>query len=249
MPAHEIGIWEDEMPNPFPVLWRNDSLLYNNLPVLKEARGVNPEPLKAAELMERCLTNASSPMTIVCTGPLTVLAAVLGSNPGLASNIGEIVVMGGALNVAGNVRLEGTDGTAEWNVYCDPASLKAVLQCNIAMRFITLDVTQHLPVDPELVEQLSMQGHSSRASSVAAALWRLQEDREIYLWDPVTAMAVAQPELFRFEPVSIDVVTEEGPSLGQLIECPAGQGHQVNVATAVDRDGVYGRMAELLSLC
>jgi len=242
----EVGVWEGEMPNPFPDLWRQDSRLFNDLPSLSKAHGSLRKPLKATTLMRRCLTQARRPITLVCTGPLTVLAEVLRSKPQLATKIRQVVIMGGAVSVAGNVKnVDGADGTAEWNVYCDPYSFKTVLAYDVPIRLISLDVTNQLPVDKDVIEKLASNGAHSRTSEVAAELWRLQEGREIFLWDPTTAMSIIRPDLFRFEYVDIDVVTD-GPSLGRLVRLPAGQGRLVEMAVAVDKEQVLSCLIDLL---
>jgi purine nucleosidase len=242
----EVGVWEGEMPNPFPDLWRQDSRLFNDLPALAQAQGAVRKPIKATTLLRRCLTQARSPVTLVCTGPMTVLAEVLAAKPQLASKVRQVVIMGGAVRVPGNVKnVDGADGTAEWNVFSDPYSFKTVLAHDVPIRLISLDVTCQLPVDQTLLEKLASQGQTSRASEVAAQLWSLQAGREIFLWDPTTAMSIIRPDLFRFEYVDIDVITD-GASLGRLVQLPAGQGRTIELAVSVDTEQVLASLLGLL---
>src|SRR5580658_10826308 len=67
LPEVEIGLWAEEMPNPFPAEWREDSRRYNQLPFLKQALGCVRKPAKAVEMMTCILTQASQPVTLVCT--------------------------------------------------------------------------------------------------------------------------------------------------------------------------------------
>jgi purine nucleosidase len=94
--------------------------------------------------MVRVLREAPEPVTLMVTGPLTTVATALDMAPDIESKIKEIVWMGGALNVPGNVEksLEaGQDGSAEWNVYWDPVSAQRVWQTQIAIVMCPLDLT------------------------------------------------------------------------------------------------------------
>lgn len=246
VPEGDIGIWDGEMPNPFPDAWRSDSLRYNDLPFLARKRSPLGKPGKAVSLLRRCLRQASHPITVIGTGPMTVVAEVLRTDPRLAGKIRQLVIMGGAVRVPGNVKsVPGVDGTAEWNVFCDPFAFKAVLAHNIPIRLISLDVTNKLVVNSSLVQKLSEQAKTSRASLVAASVWNIQEGREIYLWDPTTAISMLRPDLFRFEYVDVDVVTD-GASLGRIVEVAPGSGCTVELATGVDSEAVLTYFLKLL---
>jgi purine nucleosidase len=114
--------------NPFPLAWRVDALRADALPVLNQKnRGIAPDDvLPAHEELAAWLARAPAPVTVLATGPLTNLAWCLEHHPGLESRIEEVVFMGGALDVAGNVTRPGHDGTAEWNVFWDPDALRRV---------------------------------------------------------------------------------------------------------------------------
>ena len=57
-------------------------------------------------------------------GPLTNLALALKTDPDLAQDIQELVIMGGNVNSVGNVAK-----CAEFNFHCDPEAAYAVLDC------------------------------------------------------------------------------------------------------------------------
>lgn len=113
--------------NPFPVLFRRDSFAVDPLPILNE-KGTIDKPLisePGQNFMVRVLQAAPEPVTLIVTGPLTTLAEALDIAPEIERKIQEIVWMGGAMNVPGNVSkyLEpGQDMSAEWNAYWDPES-------------------------------------------------------------------------------------------------------------------------------
>lgn len=104
--------------NPFPRLYRRDSFIVDHLPILKQSETISTTLVSETgqDFMVRVLCEAAAPVTIMVTGPLTTVAGALDKAPELAAKIKEIVWMGGALNVPGNVEksLEaGQDGSAE----------------------------------------------------------------------------------------------------------------------------------------
>src|SRR3954469_3735483 len=91
--------------NPFPRIFRRDAFSVDHFPILNEREGVRA-PLAAETgqaFMARVLREAPEPVTLLETGPLTTVAAALDLDPGIEAKIKEIVWMGGALNVPGNV--------------------------------------------------------------------------------------------------------------------------------------------------
>src|SRR3954464_14271788 len=73
------------------------------------------ESRSALELMSAVLEQADEPITVVPTGPLTNVAALLEARPDLHDRIREIVIMGGS-TLRGN-----TTPAAEFNIWVDPA--------------------------------------------------------------------------------------------------------------------------------
>lgn len=74
-------------------------------------------------------------------GPLSNLAYALDTHPQLAARIQQVWWMGGALRVHGNVHQPGSDGSAEWNAYWDPAALASVWRSSVPLTLVPLDGT------------------------------------------------------------------------------------------------------------
>ncbi|HNB23131.1 MAG TPA: nucleoside hydrolase [Candidatus Melainabacteria bacterium] len=235
----EIAVTEDAVPNPFPDNWRKESFIINELPLFSEIEMRRSYQAKQGRKIESvfydCLNNSKIPMTLVTTGPLTNVAPLLRDNPELKSKVEEIVIMGGAFNVPGNVQEDGHDGSAEWNIYADPEAFKATLDTKIPIKLIPLDVTNQLPVTKEFLGLLDESSDRSRGCKLALRLWSLVKGFEYYFWDTLTAAATIKPDLYTFKEMRVDVATS-GKSMGKTSTSLFG-GRKVQVATAVDKEG------------
>ena len=137
--------------NPFPRIFRRDAFTIDHLPILNENDTIRT-PLAAENgqaFMVRTLHEAPEQVTILSTGPLSTIAAALDLDPSIEYKIKELIWMGGALNVPGNVDkiIEGgQDGSAEWNVYWDPPAAARVWQTDIPITICPLAAQHHMLV-------------------------------------------------------------------------------------------------------
>ncbi len=245
----EIAYTEDPVPNPFPENWRRESFIMNELPIFSENALKKPyqqgRSRRSDTVVIDCLANSKVSLTLVCTGPLTTLARVFDGRPDLKDKVEEFVIMGGAINVPGNVEEENGNG-AEWNVYADPAAFKFILDMGPPVRLIPLDVTNLLPVTPEFLEKLDKQSDKYKASLLAMKLWSLVKGFDYYFWDTVTAAAVIDPSLFTFKDLRIDVSTQ-GKNIGKLSTAMFG-GRKVKAAMGVEKEKFEDLLLNILRL-
>jgi pyrimidine-specific ribonucleoside hydrolase len=97
-----------------------------------------PSARPAVDVLRAAISTSPAPVVLVALGPLTNVADLLASaDPGATANIADIVVMGGAVDVAGNVG--GDHAAAEWNVFVDPAAANDVLRSGAHVTLIALD--------------------------------------------------------------------------------------------------------------
>src|SRR5260370_17539566 len=88
-------------------------------------------------------------ITLVPIGPLTNIALALRKEPHIAQHVREVVIMGGALRVPGNVT-----PIAEFNIYADPHAAHIVLHAGWPIRLVTLDVTTKPLFQPDQPQDL-----------------------------------------------------------------------------------------------
>lgn len=245
----EIALTEDEVPNPFPENWRRESYIINELPLFEDNYLKKPyqqgRPRRIDSVFLDCLQNSKTPLTVVTTGPLTNIAKVLENNPELKEKIQEFIIMGGAVSVKGNVEEPGHDGSAEWNVYADPAAFKTIVDTKLPIKLISLDLTNEMPVTKDFLQRLEAQAEKSKASALAAKLWSLVKGFDYYFWDTITAAVAIEPGLFTFKDVKIDVSTS-GKNMGRTSQALFGK--KVQLATQVNKQGFEELLLTTLSI-
>jgi inosine-uridine nucleoside N-ribohydrolase len=158
---------------------------------------------------------------LLALGPLTNVATALGLDPSLASRIDSIWIMGGAVDVPGNVSgspgVESDNTAAEWNIYVDPAALATVLAAGAPVRLISLDGTNQVPVRPEFAGQVIAARGASPALDVLAELLAknvYMTSGQYYLWDSLAAIFAIGHEPGSFTDARLEVDTAEGPTSG-----------------------------------
>jgi purine nucleosidase len=242
MGRHDVPVAESTVRglNPFPRIFRRDVFSIDNFPILNERDEIRT-PLVAEPgqlFMARLLREAHEPVTILETGPLTTIAAALDSDPSLESKIKEIVWMGGALNVNGNVDrvMEGgQDGSAEWNVYWDPPAAGQIWATKIPLIICPLDITNNVPITQAFVRRLAHQ-RQYPVSDLAGMCYALVMHQDYFAWDVLTTSYIGKPEMFQLREWETDVITT-GPSQGRTIIKPGGR--KITALDTVDLEQFY----------
>jgi len=114
--------------------------------------GREPAPGDAVDALERAIHESPDELTLVTLGPLTNVAALF--ERGVAPLLRDVVIMGGTSDDVGNVTPD-----AEYNVYADPASARAVFESDARMTMVGWDVSRKYAVfEPRDWEELSALG-------------------------------------------------------------------------------------------
>jgi inosine-uridine nucleoside N-ribohydrolase len=217
-------------PHRFPDEWRRANSRVAGLDSLRQIHEP-PPPENAIQLLDNLLSNAESPVTILATGPLTNLAEVLGGKPRLIDQVERVVIMGGAVAVAGNASPPHAplgDGSAEYNFFADPEAADTLLSLaatGLHITLVPLDLTNRLPVRSSFLDNLS-EATSPRARLAREMLELVRDDMErgdYYLWDGAAAMVMLYPGMFVTERKALRV-QRTGPSAGRVRADVAGGG-------------------------
>ncbi|MDF1520100.1 MAG: nucleoside hydrolase [Brevefilum sp.] len=116
-------------------------------PALPEP-AIKPEPIDGVELMAKVLKESAEPVTLVPTGPLTNIGALLLLYPELKPKIARISLMGGGIYF-GN-----WTPAAEFNILVDPEAANIVFRSGVPITMSGLDVTEEALVFPEDFERI-----------------------------------------------------------------------------------------------
>jgi purine nucleosidase/pyrimidine-specific ribonucleoside hydrolase len=189
-----------------------------------------PEPVPlwpedAITLMARLIEESAQPVTIVATGPLTNVAALLARRPDLRP---AIVFMGGSCG-RGNWR-----PLAEFNIWADPEAADRVLRSGLPITMCGLDVTHQAIATPEVFAELRALG--TPLASTCADLLRFFAGT----YDTVFGM----PDPPVHDPVAVAAVAE--PGIVRVVDAPVVvelDGTHTRGATVVDLHGVTGARA------
>ena len=192
----------------FPREWRTGS----DQPLTSESPAVLKNAGRAEVWLGQRLKDATHPVRILALGPLTNLAIALeGAHP---KAVEEIVIMGGAFRVPGNLGDGGafktTNTTAEWNFFVDPECAARVFRSGVPIRVVPLDATSRVKLD---IAFLTRYQHDARGPLAALVTKVLTGERDMiaqgifYAWDPLAAAALIDPTVATWTPAHVSVNT------------------------------------------
>jgi pyrimidine-specific ribonucleoside hydrolase len=202
----------------FPDLFRSNADAAAGLDLPSTTRSA--AKATAVELIGSTVADGGGDLRILTLGPLTNLAQALTERPELAKSIEAVYVMGGAVDVPGNIAGSPSgpqDNTAaEWNVYVDPAALAQVLAAGTDVRLVSLDGTNQVPVTSAFAERV----RSTASGAPLAVLAELFQENDymtsgqFYLWDTVAAIAAAGYPVAVFTDAELRVDVTESVTSG-----------------------------------
>jgi purine nucleosidase/pyrimidine-specific ribonucleoside hydrolase len=202
-----------------------------------------PEPafdvsaLTAVELMVQVLEDAAEPVTIVATGPITNVAALLRDHPRLLPRIAEVVFMGGSTGNGNHTP------AAEFNTYCDPEALETVLAAGLPVRMVGLNLTHQALATPAVVDRMRAMDH--RLGRVCAdwmgffggayqAIWQFGAPP---VHDPCTLAWLLDPHCVRGQDAFVAVETRGEWTRGAtVVDLHDRLGREPNCRVALDLD-------------
>lgn len=234
----------------FPESWRQAADSAYGVPLPENPKP--PSDLLAPELITEVIRQSSERLILVAVGPLTNLGEALRDHPEIVENIAAIYIMGGAIEVPGNVGFSGVgieNELAEWNIYIDPQAANLVLASGAPIYMVPLDATSEVPIRRAFYNNLREVRQSPAANFVFDVLSTqldFIDSGRFQFWDSFTAAAALQNDLTRFEATNIRVVEEDGSHSGwtQVDR----DGYPVQIAVAGDSDGFEALLLTVLNM-
>ncbi|CAH8251277.1 unnamed protein product [Arabidopsis lyrata] len=138
-------------------------------------------------------------ITVVALGPLTNIALAIQLDPDFSKNVGQIVLLGGAFAVNGNV-----NPASEANIFGDPEAADIVFTCGADIIAVGINVTHQVIMTANDKDKLA-----SSNGKFAQYLCKIldvyydyhltaYEIKGVYLHDPATILAAFLPSLFTY---------------------------------------------------
>ncbi len=148
-------------------------------------------------------------ITLIAIGPFFNEQAAVARDPNTFRKLKRVVLMGGSIDRGYDDERSGNNHeppSAEWNVRCDPAGLRALLASGVPVFMMPLDSTQiHLTL-PELGTILS---HGSPLTDQLTLLYHQWTGADAWrmptLYDPVAVTYAIHPELCPAQPMRLEV--------------------------------------------
>jgi purine nucleosidase len=136
-------------------------------------------------------------LEVIATGPLTNIAKAITTAPASCARIKHLYIMGGAFWM----------NRAEHNIKCDADAARVVFGSGIAMTVISLDLTLRVWLSKKELPRIAAlpNGLGPLLENQLVRWWEYSHAEGNSPHDPLAALAMVRPELFRFEKYDIDV--------------------------------------------
>ncbi|XVE76001.1 hypothetical protein DITRI_Ditri12bG0137500 [Diplodiscus trichospermus] len=163
----------------------------------------------ASEFLVEKVSEYPGEVSVLALGPLTNLALAIKRDSSFASKVKNIVVLGGAFFVLGNV-----NPAAEANIYGDPEAADIVFTSGANIVVVGINITTQVQMtDDDLLELKQSKGKYAQLLSDMCKFyrdWHVKSDGVygIFLHDPVSFVAVVRPDLFTYKNGVVRVETQ-----------------------------------------
>ncbi len=169
-------------------------------------------------ISEELSSSKKQELTLIATGPLTNIAAVLTNKPDLASCVRELVMMGGAFGLTEHGYGNQTP-VAEFNIYSDPEAAKIVFESGIFIKAVGLDVTMSPEAHLSKTDYVRLKTGKTETSRFSARILSkaMRKWGRFALHDPMAVAAEVKPSIFEFEMCPVTVETRGEHTTGMTV--------------------------------
>jgi inosine-uridine nucleoside N-ribohydrolase len=202
------------------------------------------DPRTAHELLVDVLREATEPVTLVPTGPITNIATLLQGAPELIPKIREIVWMGGTTERGNRTPY------AEFNAWVDPEALEIVLASGVPFTLVGLQVTHQALATPEVIARIAAIGTPLARTCQAWLQYFAGTYRELFgieppLHDPCALAIALDPGLARSVEAFVAAETQGRWTRGATVvdlDHRLGRPANARVALSIDVERFWARM-------
>jgi len=169
------------------------------------------EETNAVDLMISEIKREKHGISLVTAGPLTNLAEAVEKDSGIEDYVREVIVMGGAIRVPGNVT-----PAAEFNIYTDPEAAQTVFASGLPITLVPLDVTTQVVLRPDHLAKI--EEANTRLTDFIGRMVRYYMEASkrfggldgCYLHDPLAVGLAIDKSTARTEMIHVEVETHKG---------------------------------------
>jgi len=190
---------------------------------------------KIAELVER----NRGQITILALGPLTNIAKMLLANRDLEKKIKQLVIMGGAIDVAGN-----KSRVAEFNFFVDPDAAKIVFESSVPKVLVPLDLCNQVIMQESEIGQLG----KGKIGNILQKMLRpyirniakFEGIKGAVMYDPLAAYYLINQSAFRTAKMNIVIETKGEYTAGMSVADKrvfSDKKPNASVATEINNNG------------
>jgi inosine-uridine nucleoside N-ribohydrolase len=173
----------------------------------------------ATEVLFDLVKRYPNEMSLIMLGPLTNLAEALEKDARRVGDLREVLIMGGAIGVPGNVT-----PAAEFNMFMDPQAAHRVFRSGLPMTLVPLDVTEKVCLESGEIQELVSAIEGPLGGFIRditeQSIEHMTEARGVsgvYLHDPLAVGVAIDPMLVKAVPLHVEVETSRGISRGMTI--------------------------------
>ena len=201
----------------------------------------------AIEVMRQEIERAEQPVTLVCTGPMTNIAALLIAHPEVKNKIELLSIMGGSI-VGGN-----WTPAAEFNILVDPESADICFKSGIPIVMAGLNVTHKALVYPENVKEIrALGGYIPTLTAELLDFFMKFHLQTGFKGAPIhDACAIAwliAPQLFQTRSLHVDIDTEGSCTLGATVADLSAESANVTALMNIDRERFFSLLMEAMQV-
>ncbi|QDT36817.1 nucleoside hydrolase [Stratiformator vulcanicus] len=210
------------------------------------------DPRESTKLIKDVVREFPHDVTVLTLGPLTNLCRVAEAWPDFGSTVKQVICLGGSVEVGGDVT-----PAAEFNIYADPTAARSLLRSSLTKTLVPLDVAAKVELTYQQFDRLRQRIPPEKrrvVETLAAYAFRASHQfrgkESVPLPEIVALAAVARPELFESESMSVDVETSGELTRGTTVFDRRGIPHwktNVEVARKVDIQGILDFFAQSLT--
>lgn len=177
-------------------------------------------------------------VSLLVIGPQTNIAKMFIKQPDVIPLIREVVIMGGAINVAGNKNRVG-----EFNIFVDPDAANIVFKANVKKVLIPLDVCNDIALTLNEFDKLNgtdlYEPVIAMMDKYISGIEKFELTKGALMYDPLAAYYLVNKNAYTLDEMDIQIETESELTRGMTVADKrtwSEKEFNASVVTAIDGD-------------